>query len=332
MILKKKVFVINGVERMFMCDPEKDKLSDVIRRLGLTGCKVGCGVGVCGSCSVIINGKVERTCNKPINKIEDYAEITTIEGIGTPQHLHPLQQAWITYNAVQCGFCVPGFIVSAYQLLKENNNPTREQVRDWFQKTKNVCRCTGYKQIVDAVMAAAKVVRGEWTMEDMMARTPKEGEFLGKPLTRPDGLAKVCGLADYGDDQAMKMPEGTLYAAIVQPKITHHAKILAIHTEEAEKFLSWCASNDGGQKQLVEGAGFISPFKSCTYVAADPFAQTISDYTAAGKTSAWHWLQNKDGLAQNALGQVYQDFASGSMDTDGFVQAVQQVLTQYYAS
>ena len=235
MILKKKVFVINGVERMFMCDPEKDKLSDVIRRLGLTGCKVGCGVGVCGSCSVIINGKVERTCNKPINKIEDYAEITTIEGIGTPQHLHPLQQAWITYNAVQCGFCVPGFIVSAYQLLKENNNPTREQVRDWFQKTKNVCRCTGYKQIVDAVMAAAKVVRGEWTMEDMMARTPKEGEFLGKPLTRPDGLAKVCGLADYGDDQAMKMPEGTLYAAIVQPKITHHAKILAIHTEEAEK-------------------------------------------------------------------------------------------------
>lgn len=104
------------------------------------------------------------------------------------------------------------------------------------------------------------------------------------------------------------------------------------NTEEAEKFLSWCASNDGGQKQLVEGAGFISPFKSCTYVAADPFAQTISDYTAAGKTSAWHWLQNKDGLAQNALGQVYQDFASGSMDTDGFVQAVQQVLTQYYAS
>ena len=91
-------------------------------------------------------------------------------------------------------------------------------------------------------------------------------------------------------------------------------------------------SLDGGQKQLVEGAGFISPFKSCTYIAADPFAQTISDYTAAGKTSAWHWLQNKDGLAQNALGQVYQDFASGSMDTDGFVQAVQQVLTQFYAS
>ena len=189
MILKKKVFYINGVERMFMCDPENDKLSDVIRRLGLTGCKVGCGIGVCGSCNLIINGKVERSCNKKITAIEDYAEITTIEGIGTPQHLHPLQQAWISYGAVQCGFCVPGFIVSAYALLQQNNNPTREEVRDWFQKTKNVCRCTGYKQIVDAVMAAAKVVRGEWTMEDLTARNPKEGEFLGKPLTRPDGLA-----------------------------------------------------------------------------------------------------------------------------------------------
>ena len=104
MILKKKVFIINGVERMFMCDPENDKLSDVIRRLGLTGCKVGCGIGVCGSCNLIINGKVERSCNKKITAIEDYSEITTIEGIGTPQHLHPLQQAWISYGADQCGF------------------------------------------------------------------------------------------------------------------------------------------------------------------------------------------------------------------------------------
>ena len=235
MILKKKVFIINGVERMFMCDPENDKLSDVIRRLGLTGCKVGCGIGVCGSCNLIINGKVERSCNKKITAIEDYSEITTIEGIGTPQHLHPLQQAWISYGAVQCGFCVPGFIVSAYALLQQNNNPTREEVRDWFQKTKNVCRCTGYKQIVDAVMAAAKVVRGEWTMEDLTARNPKEGEFLGKPLMRPDGLGKVCGLTDYGDDQALKMPAGVLQAAVIQPRISHHAKILAIHTEEAEK-------------------------------------------------------------------------------------------------
>ena len=95
------------------------------------------------------------------------------------------------------------------------------------------------------------------------------------------------------------------------------------------KFLQW-VSEDAGQKILVEDAGFVSPFKSISYVANDPFAQTISDYTKAGKTSAWHWLGNKEGLAQNALGVVYQDFASGNLDVNGFVEAVEQVVKQYY--
>lgn len=102
------------------------------------------------------------------------------------------------------------------------------------------------------------------------------------------------------------------------------------NVDAAKAFLEWCAS-DAGQKILVEDAGFISPFKSCTYVAADPFAQTIADYTKAGKTSAWHWLNNKEGLAQNALGVVYQDFASGNLDAASFVTTVEQVTTQYYA-
>lgn len=99
--------------------------------------------------------------------------------------------------------------------------------------------------------------------------------------------------------------------------------------EEALKFLQW-VSEDAGQKILVEKAGFVSPFKSISYVASDPFAQTISDYTKAGKTSAWHWLGNKEGLAQNALGVVYQDFASGNLDVNGFVDAVEKVVAQYY--
>ena len=152
MKLRKMMLNINGVDRMFMCDPENDKLSDVLRRIGLTGVKVGCGTGVCGSCSIILNGQVIRSCTKKISQVEEYSKITTIEGIGTPQHLHPLQVAWMNCGAVQCGFCVPGFIVSAYALLEQNPDPTREEVRDWFQKTRNVCRCTGYKQIVDAVL------------------------------------------------------------------------------------------------------------------------------------------------------------------------------------
>ena len=100
--------------------------------------------------------------------------------------------------------------------------------------------------------------------------------------------------------------------------------------EEALKFLQW-VSEDEGQKILVQKAGFVSPFKSISYVADDPFAQTITDYTKAGKTSAWHWLGNKEGLAQNALGVVYQDFASGNLDKAKFVDTMEKVVAQYYA-
>ena len=156
MKLRKMTLNINGADRMFICDPEKDTLADVVRRLGLTGTKVGCGAGVCGSCTVLLNGKLTKSCTKKIAKVEEYSELLTIEGIGTPRHLHPLQVAFMHHGAVQCGFCTPGFIVSAYALLQENDDPTREEVRDWFQKSRNLCRCTGYKQIIDAVEDAAK--------------------------------------------------------------------------------------------------------------------------------------------------------------------------------
>ena len=165
-------------------------------------------------------------CTRKIGSVKEYSKVITIEGIGTPNNLHPLQVAFMNNGAVQCGFCTPGFIVSAYALLKENNNPTRQEVRDWFQKHRNVCRCTGYKQIVDAVMDAAKVIRGEATIEDITFKLPEDKEYYGKPLVRPTAVAKVCGLADYGEDQALKMPKDTLHVAVVQPKIAHHAKYL----------------------------------------------------------------------------------------------------------
>jgi aldehyde oxidoreductase len=224
---------INGVERPVICDPEKDNLAVVIRRMGLTGTKIGCGTGVCGACSVILNGKVVRSCTRKMKSIPEFSEITTIEGIGTPQHLHPLQQAWITYGAAQCGFCSPGFIVSAYVLLKENPAPTREDVREWFRKNRNICRCTGYKPLVDAVMAAAKVMRGEATMEDITYDFAGETQIYGSKHPRPTALVKVTGLADYGDDIKLKMPEGTAYLAVVISEVSH-AKIISIDTREAE--------------------------------------------------------------------------------------------------
>ncbi len=235
MKLRKMWLNINGVNRMFACDPEQDSLAETLRRLGLTSVKIGCGTGECGSCSVIIDGKVVRSCTKKMKTIEEYSKIITLEGIGTPNNLHPLQVAFMNCGAVQCGFCTPGFIISAYALLMENNNPTRHEVRDWFTKHRNVCRCTGYKQIVDAVMEAARVVRGEATIDDITFKLPEDKEYYGKPLVRPTAIAKVCGLADYGEDQALKMPKETLHVAVVQPKVAHHAKILKIDTSEAEK-------------------------------------------------------------------------------------------------
>ncbi|MBQ3276752.1 MAG: molybdopterin-dependent oxidoreductase [Oscillospiraceae bacterium] len=227
--------IVNGVTRILMCDPEKDSLADVLRRIGLAGVKIGCGKGVCGACSVILDGKVIRSCARKAASVKDYSKITTIEGIGSPSHLHPLQVAWMNSGALQCGFCSPGFIVSAYALLQENPNPTREEVRDWFQKHRNICRCTGYKQIVDAVMNAAKVMRGEATLEEISFPEPEDGELYGKPMVRPLALGKVTGLLDYGDDIGLHMPPGTLHVAVVQPKITHHANILGIDFSEAEK-------------------------------------------------------------------------------------------------
>jgi len=234
MALRKIWLNINGADRMMVCNPDEDTLADVIRRLGLTGTKVGCGTGQCGACNVILDGKLVRSCVKKIKTVPDFSKIITIEGIGTPQNLHPLQQAWITYGGVQCGFCTPGFIVSAYVLLHENPNPTRAEVRHWFTKNRNACRCTGWKPIVDCVIAAAKVMRGEATMDDITYKTPADGKVYGTAVPRPAALAKVTGLCDYGDDIAMKMPSGTLYLAIVQPGM-NHARIKGIDYSEAEK-------------------------------------------------------------------------------------------------
>ncbi len=103
------------------------------------------------------------------------------------------------------------------------------------------------------------------------------------------------------------------------------------NAEAAKAFLQWC-SEDKAQQVLVEEAGFISPFVSCKYVANDPFAQTIMDYQTAGKTSSWHWMSMKEGLAQNYTGQVFSDYAAGNMDADGFIKAMEQVLQSCYAN
>ncbi|AQS58103.1 molybdopterin-dependent aldehyde oxidoreductase [Desulforamulus ferrireducens] len=230
----KKKLIINGCNTVLICDPET-MLVDVLRgQLHLTGTKVGCGKAQCGACSVILNGKVVMACAMKMKRIPDDSIITTIEGIGTPTNLHALQLAWVKHGAAQCGYCSPGFIVSAKGLLDENPNPTREEVRDWFQKHNNVCRCTGYKPLVDAVMAAAQLLRGEISVEDLGFQMPEDGKILGTDYPRPSAIAKVTGTIEYGSDFGLEMPPGTLQLKLVQAQVSH-AKILSIDVSEAEK-------------------------------------------------------------------------------------------------
>ena len=232
--MQKKNLYVNGIERSVVTEGS-DLLSDVIRRnLRLTGTKVGCGKGQCGACNVIMGGKLIRSCITKMERVPDGATITTIEGIGTPQDLHALQMAWIVHGGAQCGFCTPGFIVSAKALIDTTPDPTREDIRDWFQKYRNACRCTGYQMLVDAVRDAVRVLKGEITMKDLAYTLPEDGKVLGSSMPRPSAAAKVTGTWDFGADSGLHLPDNTLQLALVQAEVSH-ANILSIDTSEAEK-------------------------------------------------------------------------------------------------
>jgi aldehyde oxidoreductase len=230
-----KNIVVNGVEHNLVVNPNELLVHVLRNQLKLTGTKVGCGgLGECGACSVIWDGKVVRSCNYTMERIPDGANIVTIEGIGTKECLHPIQLSWMIHGGAQCGYCTPGFIVSAKALLDRNPSPTRGDVRDWFQKNRNLCRCTGYKPLVDAVMDAARLIRGEVTAEDLWPKLKEGATLLGSSVPRPSALAKVTGTWDFGADSGLKLPEGTLHIKLVQAKVPH-ANILSIDTSEAER-------------------------------------------------------------------------------------------------
>lgn len=232
--MEKKTLFINGIQRTVIVDPETTLANLIRKQQGLTGTKIGCGKAECGACSVILNGKVVRSCVTKMKRVDDESEIITIEGVGTHDNLHPLQLSWMVHGAAQCGFCAPGFIVSAKGLLDENISPTREEVRDWFQKHRNVCRCTGYIPLVDAVMDAARLMRGEIAKEDLWFQLKDGASIMGSNMARPSALAKVTGTWDFGADLGLKLPDNTLHIKLVQAQVSH-ANLISVDTSEAEK-------------------------------------------------------------------------------------------------
>jgi carbon-monoxide dehydrogenase small subunit len=148
---------INGDPAEFLCEPQQPLL-DVLRdELHMTGTKEGCGTGDCGACSVMLDGRL--VCSCLVLAVEAQGKtIDTIEGMANGDQLHVLQRKFLEHAALQCGICTPGFLIAARALLERNPDPSEEEVRFWLAG--NLCRCTGYQKIIEAVLDAAKELRG----------------------------------------------------------------------------------------------------------------------------------------------------------------------------
>ncbi len=149
---------VNGEPREALAEP-RHTLADFLRHgLGLTGTHVGCEHGVCGACTVVVDGEPVRSCLM-LAVQADGAEVLTVEGLATDGRLHPVQEAFRERHSFQCGFCTPGFVMTAYAFLRESPEPSRAEIRKALSS--NLCRCTGYQSIVDGVELAAEKLRGD---------------------------------------------------------------------------------------------------------------------------------------------------------------------------
>lgn len=223
---------VNGCSYSFPEIPN-ETLADLLRqRLHLTGTKIGCGEGHCGVCTVLLDGKPVKSCriaaSKAIGK-----NILTIEGLQalspTPGNLHPLQDAFIQYGSIQCGFCTPAQIMQAYAYLQSHPDPSYEELKGALKNV--LCRCGAYEAILQAVLAAAYTMRtGQPLPTPKPQSVPAHTHVIGTPQPRPDALAKATGSAIYTDDHSFP---GMLYARVLRAGVPH-AILTKIDTSAAK--------------------------------------------------------------------------------------------------
>ena len=206
---------VNGESLKVSVDGNPTLLEFLREDLGLTGTKRGCDQGDCGACTVLIDGQPVNSCLVLVSEVVG-KEITTIEGLSQIDRLHPLQQAFVDYNAVQCGFCTPGMILTAVALLNENPNPSPEEIRQYLQG--NLCRCTGYNRIAQAIQSAANRLSHK-----------QEKQPDSKEVRRFEAPEKTTGDATFVGD--MKRP-GMLRGKILHSRVPH-ARIIRIKTDAA---------------------------------------------------------------------------------------------------
>jgi len=150
-------FKLNGKETELVTDPNQILLWVLRDHFSLTGTKYGCGIGFCGACTVLIDGEPARSCMMPVSDVAGRS-VVTIEGLEKDGRIHPVQQAFIDHDALQCGFCTPGMILTAVGMLEKNPSPAREEIVAGLEE--NLCRCGAHKRIIEAVDDAAEVIRG----------------------------------------------------------------------------------------------------------------------------------------------------------------------------
>ncbi|GAB4541328.1 MAG: molybdopterin-dependent oxidoreductase [Anaerolineae bacterium] len=238
--------------------------------LGLTGTKDGCSTGHCGACTVILDGKATRSCLVRMSKA-DGARVETIEGLARNGHLHAIQQAFIEHGAVQCGFCTPGMIMTARALLEANPHPSPDEIKSALTRNRNMCRCTGYVKIIEAIQdAAERLARGAAYGPPLA----EGGNQVNITVLPRDAVGLVTGATRFGDDIYV---EGMLHGKILWAAYPH-AQILSIDTSEAEAMpgvaLVVTARDIPGKNQ----AGLV--FRDQPAIAADK-VRYIGDSVAA---------------------------------------------------
>lgn len=223
--MEQLTITVNGKEHNVLVAPGETLAKTLRDRLQLTGTKTGCEEGSCGCCTVSVNDWPVLSCLSPALRHQG-AHIETIEGLAKNGILHPVQEQFIEKGAIQCGYCTPGMIMTARAFLKENPRPTRKEVKEAISG--NLCRCTGYKKIVDAILAASS---GKFSPDKNNRPANKGHNVIGKYQPLLDAKKKATGEAEFTDDIMLK---NTLYAKLLRSP-QPHARILSIDTSKAEE-------------------------------------------------------------------------------------------------
>ena len=217
---------VNGIQHRVVMNSDLCLLDFLREQLHLTGAKQSCDKkGQCGACMVIVDGKAVRSCLTKVAKL-DGADVITVEGLGTTDNPHLIQEAFVLSGAIQCGFCTPGMIMAAKVLLDENPDPSTEDIKRALRH--NLCRCTGYVKIIDAVKLAGRFLRGETTPDEV--RPDPDGPKIGVSHPRPSSMLKACGVAQFTAD--IVIPGALELVAIRSPHL--HARIKNVDTSAAD--------------------------------------------------------------------------------------------------